>query len=137
MSLIWVRDVRRNPKISGTTHNPFGIQTGVAIGFFVREKSKHGKCDIHYAQREDAELAAAKLAYLREAMLADVAFEDITPDENANWLNHSNSDFAELMPLANRQTKLAKSAYDEQAVFGLYSVGISTNRDEWVLRFQL
>ena len=33
-------DVRRNPKISGTTHNVFGIQTGVAIGFFVREKAK-------------------------------------------------------------------------------------------------
>ena len=30
-------DVRRNPKISGTTHNVFGIQTGVAIVFFVRE----------------------------------------------------------------------------------------------------
>ena len=27
-------DVRLNPKISGTTHNIFGIQTGVAIGFF-------------------------------------------------------------------------------------------------------
>ena len=35
-------DVRRNPKIAGTTHNVFGIQTGVAIGFFVREKSKLG-----------------------------------------------------------------------------------------------
>ena len=33
-------DVRRNPKISGTTHNVFGIQTGVAIGFLVRDKSK-------------------------------------------------------------------------------------------------
>ena len=31
-------DVRRNPKISGTTHNVFGIQTGVAIVFFVRER---------------------------------------------------------------------------------------------------
>ncbi|MCE2463301.1 MAG: N-6 DNA methylase, partial [Dehalococcoidia bacterium] len=31
-------DVRRNRKISGTMHNVFGIQTGVAIGFFVREK---------------------------------------------------------------------------------------------------
>ena len=36
-------DVRRNPKISGTTHNVFGIQTGVAIGFFVREKAKQGR----------------------------------------------------------------------------------------------
>ena len=35
-------DVRRNPKISGTTHNVFGIQTGVTIGFFVRDKAKQG-----------------------------------------------------------------------------------------------
>ena len=54
-------DVRRNPKISGTTHNVFGIQTGVAIGFFVRERSKLGKCNIHYAKREDAEPATEKV----------------------------------------------------------------------------
>ncbi len=128
-------DVRRNPKISGTTHNVFGIQTGVAIGFFVREKSKLGKCGIHYARREDAELAVNKLAYLREAALDEIAFEEITPDDKNNWLNQSDSDFASLMPLANRQTKLAKTVADEQAVVGLYSVGISTNRDEWVYDF--
>ena len=74
-------DVRRNPKISGTTHNVFGIQTGVAIGFFVREKSNFGQCCIHYAQRDDAELAVDKLAYLREAKLDEIAFEVITPDD--------------------------------------------------------
>ena len=31
-------DVRRNPKISGTTHNVFGIQTGVAIAFFIAQQ---------------------------------------------------------------------------------------------------
>ena len=60
-------DVRSNPKISGTTHNVFGIQTGVAIGFFVRDSSKTGSCNIHYARREDAELAIEKLAYLSDA----------------------------------------------------------------------
>ena len=128
-------DVRRNPKISGTTHNVFGIQTGVAIGFFVREKSKLGECGIHYTRREDAELATDKLAYLRKAQLDDITFDDITPDEKDNWLDQSNSNFELLMPLANRQTKLAKTTDDEQAVFGLYSVGISTNRDEWVYDF--
>ena len=39
------------------------------------------------------------------------------------------------MPLADRQTKLAKSTTDEQAVFGLYSLGVVTNRDEWVYDF--
>src|ERR1700739_1874442 len=31
-------DVRANPKLSGTKHNVFGIQTGVTISFFVRGK---------------------------------------------------------------------------------------------------
>jgi len=37
-------NVRKNPKLSGTTHNVFGIQVGVSISFFVRkrERSKTG-----------------------------------------------------------------------------------------------
>ena len=128
-------DVRRNPKISGTTHNVFGIQTGVAIAFFVREKAKLGNFNIHYARREDAEIASDKLAYLGKAKLDEVAFEDIAPDTKSNWLNQSNTNFASLLPLADRQTKLAKTAADEQAVFGLYSLGVVTNRDEWVYDF--
>ena len=88
-----------------------------------------------YARREDAELAFDKLAYLRTANLDRIVFEDISPDEKGNWLNQSNSDFEKLMPLANRQTKLAKRVEDEQAVFGLYSLGVSTNRDDWVYDF--
>ena len=129
-------DVRRNPKISGTTHNVFGIQTGVAIGFFVRETARLGNCGIHYASREDAELAVEKLGYLREASLKDIAFEPITPDDKSNWLNQSDSDFDTLIPLADRQTKLAKTVSDEQSVFGLYSLGVITARDEWVYDFK-
>ncbi len=128
-------DVRRNPKISGTTHNVFGIQTGVAVGFFVREKSRTGECHIHYSRREDAELATDKLAYLRYAELGEIEFERITPDAKSYWLEQSDSDFENLMPLADRQTKLAKSITDEQAVFGLYSIGVVTDRDEWVYDF--
>ena len=128
-------DVRRNPKISGTTHNVFGIQTGVAVAFFVREKYRLGECNIHYANREDTEVARDKLAYLKEAGLESVPFESITPDTKDNWLNQSNSDFERLTPLCDRQTKLAKSAEEERAIFGLYSLGVVTNRDDWVYDF--
>ena len=130
-------DVRRNPNISGTTHNVFGIQTGVAIAFFVRDTSRLGQCDIHYVSREDAELARDKLAYLGDAKLEGIAFESITPDAKSNWLNQSNSDFEQLIPVADRQTKLAKTTADEQAMFGLYSVGVSTNRDDWVYDYDV
>ena len=128
-------DVRRNPKISGTTHNVFGIQTGVAIGFFVRDRSSLRECGIHYARREDDELARDKLAYLHKADLDGTSFEDITPDRNDNWLNQATPRFEKLIPLANRETKLAKSVDDERAVFGLYSQGVVTARDYWVYDF--
>ena len=124
-------DVRRNPKISGTSHNVFGIQTGVAIGFLVRDNLRDESSTIRYARREDAELATDKLAYLRDADLSRIPFESIAPDNNGNWLDQSESDFEQLIPLAERKTKLAKSASDERAVFALYSLGVVSNRDGW------
>ncbi len=117
-------DVRRNPKIAGTTHNVFGIQTGVAIGFFVREQSKLGTCGIHYASRRDEELAADKLAYLRHAELDDSALADIVPDKKNNWLDQTDTDFESLIPVANRRPSWPNPAKEEQAIFGLYSMGI-------------
>ncbi|MYC08218.1 MAG: N-6 DNA methylase [Chloroflexi bacterium] len=130
-------DVRRNPKISGTTHNVFGIQTGVAIGFFVREKANIGECGIHYARREDAEIALDKLAYLSKAELADIEFQEIIPDKLDNWLNQSNPEFERLIPIADRQTKFTKSADEESAIFKLFSNGVMTSRDEWVFDFDI
>ena len=128
-------DVRRNPKISGTTHNVFGIQTGVAVAFFVRQKSRLGKCNVHYSNREDAEIAKDKLAFLQKTGLEAVPFEIITPDAKNNWFNQSNSDFESLIPLADRMTKFGKSAEEETAVFQLYTNGVKSNRDEWVYDF--
>ena len=128
-------DVRRNPKIAGTTHNVFGIQTGVAIGFFVRSNFKSSGFKLHYARREDSELAKDKLAYLKTATLDSIEFTQITPDAKHNWLNQSNSNFERLMPLADPQTKRAKISDDEKAVFKLYSGGVKTHRDAWVFDF--
>ena len=124
--------MRRNPKISGTTHNVFGIQTGVAIGFFVREKSKLGQCGLHYVRREDAELAKDKLVYLQGASLEDIEFEGIAPDAKNNWLNQSNSDFEQLMTLVDQPS--LNSAHEEvsKGLFALHPPGVVTARDEWV-----
>ena len=132
-------DVRRNPKISGTMHNVFGIQTGVAIGFFVRDKSRTGQCNIHYAHREDAETAADKLIYLREADMQDIDFDRVTPDEFGQWLGQSirRYEFQRLMPLANRETKFAKAADEERAVFRLFTNAVKSNRDDWVYDFTI
>ena len=128
-------DVRRNPKISGTTHNVFGIQTGVAVGFFVRETSKLGQCRIHYSKREDAELAVAKLDYLSRASLDQTTFSEINPDEKNNWLNQSNSNFQELLSLSPKDSILTTNSVVPDALFQLSCPGVVTARDEWVYDF--
>lgn len=35
-------NVRKNPKLSGTTHNVFGIQVGVSVNIFVRKRRREG-----------------------------------------------------------------------------------------------
>ena len=109
----------------------------MAIAFLVRDKSKSGQCQIRYASREDAELARDKLAYLAQANPHDIAFESITPDARNNWLNQSDSEFEKLLPVAGRETKFAKTVYDEQAVFRLYANAAKSNRDEWVYDFDV
>ncbi|MEQ1407529.1 N-6 DNA methylase [Neorhizobium sp. Rsf11] len=54
-------DVRANPKLSGTKHNVFGIQTGVAISFMVKRRRERG-CKIFYARRPEFDTAEDKLA---------------------------------------------------------------------------
>jgi predicted helicase len=36
-------NVRKNPKLSGTTHNVFGIQVGVSINLFIRNRERSTK----------------------------------------------------------------------------------------------
>ncbi len=61
--------MRANPKLSGTKHNVFGIQTGVAISFFVKRHGAAGKkgARVFYARRPEMETAEEKLACLGSA----------------------------------------------------------------------
>jgi predicted helicase len=127
-------DVRKNPKLSGTQNNVFGIQTGVAISFMIK-KEPATLCKIYYARRPEMETAADKLAFLAKTKLRQIEFERVTPDKNHNWLNIVENDFEELLPLANKETKRAQSQTEEKAVFKLYSLGVLTARDEWVYDF--
>jgi len=56
----------------------------------------------------------------------------LQPDEKCNWINLTSNDFDELIPIATKAAKFAKKPGQERAVFRLFSLGIVTNRDEWV-----
>ncbi|AKE63504.1 helicase domain protein [Microcystis aeruginosa NIES-2549] len=125
-------NVRKNPKLSGTTHNVFGIQTGVAISLIVKRESNNLPCRILYTRRPELDTAAQKLEFLSSTKLNQLDFEHIIPDKKHNWLNQSDNDFNQLLPLIDKEVKSGKS---EKAVFKLFSSGLKTQRDEWVYDF--
>ena len=128
-------DVRANPKLSGTKHNVFGIQTGVAISFMVK-RARQGKHveggRIYYARRPELETAEEKLEFLSSAKMPELTLDEIRPDAKSNWINLAQNDFDSLIPLATKHIKTGKKRSQERTIFRLYSLGISTNRDEWL-----
>ncbi|MCB0751809.1 MAG: DNA methyltransferase, partial [Ignavibacteriae bacterium] len=125
-------DVRTNPKIAGTTHNVFGIQTGVAIMFLIKGDKRSEACKIYYSSLPDEWRKEEKYSWLREKQIEKIEFEKITPDSKHNWINQSDNDFEELIPLIDKNVKAGKS---EKAIFKLYSRGVASQRDEWVYDF--
>jgi len=127
-------DVRANPKLSGTKHNVFGIQTGVAISFMVKRHNQKG-CKIFYTRRPEFDTAEDKLDWLGSNHASDIKFERSEPDKNANWINLAEHDWDELIPVADKTTKSAKNRGRDRAIFRLFSLGIATNRDDWAFDF--
>jgi predicted helicase len=127
-------DVRENPKLSGTKHNVFGIQTGVAISFLVKHAKTKG-CRLFYVRRPELETAEEKLAWLGGGKLPNIAIDELQPDAKNNWIEQGDSTFDSLLPLIDRDTKAAKSQRRQRAVFKLFSLGLKSQRDEWVYDF--
>ena len=138
---LWVIDLKGNARTSGERRqreagNVFDdkIRVGVAVYFLVRREGLDG-FRVFYNAIDDFLRSGRKIDYVKAGSLTGLEFGEISPDPTGNWLNQSNSNFESLIPLADRQTKLAKSVDEEQAVFGLYSLGVITARDEWVYDF--
>jgi predicted helicase len=78
-------NVRANPKLSGTKHNVFGIQTGVAISFMIkREESDRSPCKIWYSSRPEFDSAEDKFDFLTSNKFDKINFRHISPDKRLN-----------------------------------------------------
>ncbi|ANL49716.1 N6 adenine-specific DNA methylase protein (plasmid) [Rhizobium phaseoli] len=129
---IWLMDlggdVRDNPKLSGTTHNVFGIQTGVTIAFLVRRKGKGGAV-IRYARRPEMEAAEDKLSFLAASNFDSVSTDVLKPNTRHDWLDAGALDWSSLLPLS---IKGRSKSTPSRSIFQLVSSGIQTKMDEWV-----
>jgi predicted helicase len=96
---------------------------------------KEGRCLTYIGREGEFETREDKLAFLKTTNVAKLTFEELEPDARGFWINLTNNDFDSLVPIATREAKAAKRAAGAKAIFKLYSLGVSTNRDEWIVDF--
>ena len=139
--LIYVLDlggnVRKNPKLSGTTHNVFGIQVGVSINLFIRlQKGKNAKrkAKISYHAVGRDWRKEQKYSFLDTKVNIDgIKWKKLAPDERGNWItNETDKEFDSFLPIGSKEAKAGTSV---PTIFRTYSLGVSTNRDAVVYDF--
>ncbi|RKU22310.1 DNA helicase [Candidatus Poribacteria bacterium] len=134
-------NVRQNPKLSGTTHNVFGIQVGVSINFFIKRdttKTDANPTEIFYTRVEEFWRKEEKYNYLdSKAHYQNVDWQQITPDSRYTWLTEGlHAEFDTFIPMGTKEAKAQKSVAAD-VIFKTYSLGVSTNRDAWVYNFNI
>jgi predicted helicase len=142
--LIYVLDlggnVRKNPKLSGTTHNVFGIQVGVSINFFIRlpmkTKNKPRAAKIFYHSVPGDWRREQKYDFLeRTCDFSNVKWQELKPDAKDTWLtSNTDTEFAAFTPIGSKEAK-ANVGTNLAVIFQSYSLGVSTNRDRIVYNF--
>lgn len=139
--LVYILDlggnVRKNPKLSGSTHNVFGIQVGVSINLFVRlpkaatsERSatiRHHSVTIDWRKEE-------KYQFLEKKVSVDgVKWTLLKPDKKGNWLTTpTDAEFGDFISVAN---KAGKDRTGEVVLFSECLPGVATKRDSVVFDF--
>ena len=132
-------NVRENPKLSGTTHNVFGIQVGVSINLLIKRSPVEVNpkpTQIFYARVDEFWRKEEKYHYLNSKQhYQNIDWQQMTPDSRYTWLTEGlHAEFETFIPIGSKEAKNAKGG---ETVFSLYSLGVATNRDALAYAFDL
>ena len=141
-SAVYVLHLRGNARTSGERRrseggNVFGSgsRAPVAITILVKNpNAAHDGCRIHYRDIGDYLNREEKLAALREAVSIS-GFSDwqtITPDKHHDWIEQRSDAFVQFYPMGSQDSKAGK---EDDAIFGLYSLGLVTSRDAYIYNY--
>ncbi len=122
-------NVRKNPHLSGTTHNVFKIQVGVGITFLVRRKGQPSRVLVAALERDIRR--DKRLEQLTAwGGINGVPWQEIIPDKGNHWLNEGiEEDYEGFLPMGGR------ASIGKQTIFSMISGGLKTSRDDVVYDF--
>lgn len=137
-SSIYIFHLRGNARTAGELRrkekdNVFGMasRAPIAISLLVKNPAatEHGKIYFHdigdYLSREE-KLEKINMFFSIAGISQENGWQTISPDDHGDWLSQRSDDLEKVMELGR------KSEGDGEAIFRSYSMGIKSNRDDWV-----
>lgn len=134
---VYVFNLRGNARTSGEQRrmekgNVFGegTRTPVAVSLLVKNPAKQGRGQLFYHDIGDYLSKEEKLKIVSEfASIASIPWRTLKPNDSHDWINQRDPAFDAFLPLGD------KSDANEETLFELYSLGVTTNRDAWTNNF--
>lgn len=134
-SAVYCFNLRGNQRTSGELSRQeggkifgSGSRTPVAITILVKNPANSG-CVINYHDIGEYLSRDDKLKIIEEFKSIDnVPWVVIDPNERGDWINQRSPEFDKFLRMGDR-------GGGQQALFAVYSLGVSTNRDAWVYNF--
>ena len=138
----YVLNLRGDARTSGERRrseggNVFGIgsRSPVAITILVKNpNATHDGCKIQYRDIGNYLTREEKLDSLSEAVSIEgfSNWQTITPNKHHDWIDQRSDAFAQFYPLGSENAKAGRT---DDAMLGLYSLGLVTSRDAYIYNF--
>ena len=107
-----------------------GSRATIAIIFLIKNSSKKSENKVFYHDIGDYLSQKEKLDIIKNfGDISTMKWQEITPNENYDWINQRNDDFESFISLGDKKDATTKTIFD------VYSMGVKTNRDNWVYNF--
>lgn len=141
-SSIYCFNLRGNQRTSGELSRKeggkifgSGSRTPVAIIVLVK-RADHAagqRATLYYHDIGDYKSRDEKLQILKDTVDIDgIEWTTLVPDQHGDWINPRTEGFEQFMPIGD---KSAKGKGTARALFEIFSLGVSTNRDAWCYNF--
>ena len=106
-------------------------RTPIAITFLVKNpENQKSKAQIKYHDIGDYLSREDKLEIIKDfGSVKGMSWKNITPDKYGDWVNQRDNSFYQFLPMGDKKGR------NLDAIFNLYSCGVSTSRDSWAYNF--
>jgi predicted helicase len=107
-----------------------GSLVPIAIILLIKNPNKKAEKRVFYCDIGDYLKRIEKLSIIRNfGDISAIQWESIAPNENYDWIKQRKDIFESFISLGDKKDKSSKTIFD------IYSGGVKTNRDIWVVNF--